>query len=122
MIIEYPDGDLVLVRRGVEPFKDSWAIPGGGVEAGETVEEAAVREAKEETGLDIELETLVGVYSDPKRDPRGPTVSIVFHAHPAGGTLEADTDAAEAIKTGDIFERELAFDHRKILEDFFASR
>ena len=122
IIIEFPDGEIVLVKRGVEPYKGRWAIPGGGVEIGETVEQAAVREAKEETGLDIKLTGLVGVYSDPNRDPRGHTVSIVYHAVPVGGDMKADTDAAEVIKTGDLFKNALAFDHKQILMDFLKSR
>ncbi len=122
IIIEFPDGEIVLVKRGVKPYKGRWAIPGGGVEIGETVEQAAVREAKEETGLDIKLTGLVGVYSDPGRDPRGHTVSIVYHAVPVGGDMKADTDAAEVIKTGDLFKNPLAFDHKQILMDFLKSR
>ncbi|SYZ74446.1 NUDIX hydrolase [Candidatus Zixiibacteriota bacterium] len=118
IIIEFPDHEIVLIKRGVEPFKGDWAIPGGGVEIGETVEQAAVREAKEETGLDIKLTGLVGVYSDPGRDPRGHTVSIVYHAIPVGGNMNADTDAAEVIKTADLFKNPLAFDHKNILEDW----
>jgi 8-oxo-dGTP diphosphatase len=116
-IIRYPDGDIVLIKRGHEPFAGQWAIPGGFVEYGETVEEAAVREANEETGLDIRLEKLVGVYSDPGRDPRGHTVSVVFLATPTGGTLRADSDAANALKTSDWRDLPLAFDHANILTD-----
>lgn len=117
IIIVYPDGDVVLIKRANEPFKGSWAIPGGFVEIGETVEQAASREAKEETGLDVDLIRLVGVYSDPTRDPRGHTVSIAFAAVPTGGMLRADTDAAEVIKTKDHKNLSLAFDHRIILDD-----
>ena len=119
IVVEFPDGEIVLIRRGVEPFKGKWAIPGGGVEVGETVEQAALRETKEETGLEVELDRILGVYSDPDRDPRGHTVSIVYHATPTGGELRADTDAAEAIKTRDFLKFPLAFDHRQILEDAF---
>ena len=122
IIIEFPDGEIVLVRRGVEPFKGMWALPGGGVEIGERVEEAAIREAKEETGLDIRLEGLVGVYSDPKRDPRGHVVSIVYHAVPVGGIFRANTDAAEVIKTAPRADFPLAFDHAQILADWMATR
>jgi len=69
-------GKVLLVQRALEPFAGKWALPGGFVEEGETVEQAAVREVKEETGLDIELEGLLGVYSDPGRDPRGHIISL----------------------------------------------
>src|SRR4051812_3054373 len=69
---------VVLVRRGSEPFEGRWALPGGFVEGGETVRQAAVREAAEETGLTVEVSRLVGVYSEPDRDPRGHNVSVAF--------------------------------------------
>jgi len=122
IIIEYDNGEVVLIERGNEPFKGQFAIPGGMVEIGETVENAAVREAKEETGLDIEIIKLLGVYSDPARDPRGHCVSIVFHARPIGGELKADSDAANAIRTSDYLKIDLAFDHNKIIRDFEISR
>ena len=86
---------VVLVMRKNPPFKGSWALPGGFVEYGETVEMAAIRETKEETGLDIELDGIVGVYSDPQRDPRGHIISICFLGNKIGGELVADTDAAD---------------------------
>ena len=103
------------------PFKGSWALPGGFVEYGETVEMAAIRETKEETGLDIELDGIVGVYSDPKRDPRGHIISICFLGNKIGGELVADTDAADVqcMEINEISKIELAFDHNKILEDAF---
>ena len=122
IIIEYPDGNIVLIERKFDPFKGRLAIPGGGVEIGETVEQAAIREAREETGLDIKLNRLIGVYSDPKRDPRGHCVSIVFHASPIGGELKADTDAARVLKTGDFLKLDLAFDHNQIIKDFSTGR
>lgn len=95
------------------------ALPGGFMDYGETVEAAAIREAKEETSLDVELQKLLGVYSDPKRDPRGQTVSVVFIAS-GRGKLEANDDAAEAaVFTKDSMPTELVFDHQKILEDYF---
>ena len=119
IIIEYDDGSIVLVKRKYEPFKGKLALPGGMVEIGETVEQAAMREAKEETGLEIKLNRLVGVYSDPGRDPRGHCVSIAFHATPIGGTLQADSDAAEVLRVRDYMKRELAFDHSMILKNAF---
>jgi len=103
------------------PYKGFWALPGGFVEYGETVESAALRETKEETGLDVTLDGIVGVYSDPERDPRGHIISICFLGHKTGGELVADTDAAEVkcIGFAEISDTDLAFDHRKILEDAF---
>lgn len=111
---------VVLIRRGSEPYEGMWALPGGFVEVGETAENAAVREAKEETNLDVELERLVGVYSEPDRDPRGHNVSVTFLARVTGGDPEAATDADE-VSVFDPSEVELAFDHRKIIEDALGS-
>jgi 8-oxo-dGTP diphosphatase len=107
---------VVVIRRGSEPFRGRWALPGGFVEVGETVEEAADREAAEETGLAVEVARLVGVYSDPERDPRGHNVSVAFLARVLGGDLVAATDASE-VAVLDPSSVELAFDHRKIIED-----
>ncbi len=107
---------VVLIRRGTEPFEGQWALPGGFVEVGETVEEAAYREAAEETGLAVEVARLVGVYSDPERDPRGHNVSVAFLARVLSGYLVAATDASE-VAVLDPSSVELAFDHRKIIED-----
>jgi len=111
------DGRFVLIRRKNEPFKGLWALPGGFVEVGETVEDAVRREAREETGLDIELIALLGVYSDPKRDPRGHTVSVVYLAKPVGGELCAADDAAEAAYFSPKDDPDLAFDHAIILNN-----
>jgi len=99
----------------------SWALPGGFVECGETVENAAIRETKEETGIHIELGSLVGVYSDPDRDPRGHVVTICFLGNKIGGTLKSATDAEDAryFDFDEISEIDLAFDHEKILQDSF---
>ena len=107
---------VVLIRRGSDPFEGRWALPGGFVEIGETVEEAAAREAAEETGLAVELARLVGVYSDPERDPRGHNVSVAFLARVLGGDLSAASDAAE-VAVLDPESVELAFDHRRIIAD-----
>ena len=111
---------VVLIRRGSDPFEGQWALPGGFVEVGETVEEAAVREAAEETGLAVELARLVGVYSEPDRDPRGHNVSVAFLARVQGGEPSAATDAAE-VSFLDPSTVELAFDHEKIIADALAS-
>jgi 8-oxo-dGTP diphosphatase len=108
---------VLLVRRKNEPFKGKWALVGGFVEYGERVEEAAKRECREETGLEVEVEGLVGVYSDPGRDPRGHVVSICFLARPVGGRLKGGSDASEARFFEKIPWDQLAFDHARILKD-----
>ena len=105
-----------MVRRGGEPFEGHWALPGGFVEVGETVHEAAVREAAEETGLTVEISRLVGVYSEPDRDPRGHNVSVAFLASVLGGQMRAASDAAE-VEVLDPDTVELAFDHSRIIAD-----
>ncbi|MDI6702590.1 NUDIX hydrolase [Methanothermobacter wolfeii] len=120
IIIRFPEDRVVLIRRANPPYRGAWAIPGGFVEYGETVEEAARREALEETGLEVELEGILGVYSDPSRDPRGHTVSICFTARPISGEAAADSDAEDLkiFKLDEVSGLELAFDHGKILRDF----
>lgn len=109
-------GKLVLVKRKNPPYQGYFALPGGFVEVGETVESAVVREAKEETGLDIEIIKLLGVYSDPSRDPRGHTVSICYLSK-GSGTLKAGSDAKDVglFCLNEI--PKLAFDHNKIIEN-----
>ncbi len=113
--------EFLLIKRKNDPFKDHWAFPGGFVDYGECVEDAAVREAKEETSIDVELSKLVGVYSKPNRDPRGHTVSVVFLAKGNFDDRKADDDAKEIkIFTFDkAFNTDLAFDHKEILEDIY---
>ena len=107
---------VVLVRRGSEPFEGQWALPGGFVEVGETVTQAAVREAEEETGLTVEVSRLVGVYSEPDRDPRGHNVSVAFLASVLSGRMRAASDAAE-VEVLDPSSVDLAFDHARIISD-----
>jgi 8-oxo-dGTP diphosphatase len=111
-------GGIVLVRRRNPP--PGWALPGGFVDYGETVEMAAAREAHEETGLNVELVELFQVYSDPNRDPRRHTISTVFIARAEGLPMAGD-DAAEAcVFAPDLLPVEIAFDHAQILADYFA--
>ena len=119
--IVIPDGEgrVLLIQRANDPYEGSWALPGGFVDVGETVEEAAVREAKEETGLDVDLLRLVGVYSEPDRDPRGHNVSVAFLAR-AEGDPSAASDAAE-VAFLDPASTDLAFDHESIIADALAS-
>ena len=107
---------IVLIRRSNEPFEGSWALPGGFVEVGESVERAAVREVEEETGLAVELVRLVGVYSRPDRDPRGHNVSVAYLARRVSGELAAGTDASE-VEALDPRSVSVAFDHAEIIRD-----
>ena len=109
-------GGIVLIRRNNPPYQGCYALPGGFVERGETVEVAAIREAREETGLDIDLLGLVGVYSDPARDPRGHVVSAAFLAR-GRGRLQSGSDARSAQVFSPEELPQLAFDHDRIIED-----
>ena len=111
---------IVLISRKNPPH--GWAIPGGFVDYGESLEEAAIREAKEETSLDVTLVQQFHTYSDPARDDRLHTISTVFIATATGTPIAAD-DAKDAIVvTADTIPPDMAFDHGKILEDYFKKR
>jgi len=116
VIIRYRGG-VILVRRKNEPYRGKWALPGGFVRYGERVDLAALREAGEETGLRVKLRDLLGVYSDPKRDPRGHVVSVCFLAQRVGGKIKAASDADKVKIFKKIPWEELAFDHADILKD-----
>ena len=116
-LVDRPGRPIVLIERRFPP--PGWALPGGFVDVGETVEAAARREAREETGLEVELDGLVGVYSDPKRDPRGHTVGIVFYGRARGEPVAGD-DAARVQAVDPETPPPLAFDHAQILADYRA--
>lgn len=116
IIIEM-DGGIVLIERKNPPY--GWAIPGGFVDYGESVEETAVREAKEETSLNVKIVSLLGVYSDPNRDPRFHTISTVFVAEATGQPKAADDAKQIGLFREQSLPEELAFDHAKILNDYF---
>jgi 8-oxo-dGTP diphosphatase len=111
------NGRVLLIRRKFPPFKGRYALPGGFIEIGETVEDACRRELLEETGVKASRLHLVGVYSDPKRDPRGHTCAIVFATRVRGAKAEAGDDAATAEWVAEWKNVELAFDHAKIVAD-----
>lgn len=110
-------GALLLVRRANPPFKGRLALPGGFVDVGETVAEACRRELAEETGVKVRDLVLVGVYSDPARDPRGHSVSVTFAAVMARARTRAGDDAAAAVWVRDWQSEPLAFDHDAIARD-----
>lgn len=110
-------GRLLLIKRAKPPFKGAYALPGGFVEIGETVEQAALRELREETGVSGRVVRLIGVYSDPKRDPRFHTVSCAFLVQPRTTKAAGGDDAASAGFIADWRGRRLAFDHAKIVAD-----
>lgn len=119
-IIIERNNKIVLIRRKNEPFKGKLALPGGFVNWGETVENAAMREAKEETSLDVKLKEILGIYSIPNRDPRGHLMTTVFIAKPINGKVKGGDDASSAswFKINKKVLNELSFDHRKILTDY----
>jgi 8-oxo-dGTP diphosphatase len=117
VIIELPSGGIVLIERKNPPF--GWAIPGGFVDVGETLEEAAAREALEETSLKVRLTAQMHAYSDPSRDPRLHTISVVFVARADGTPVAADDARGVGVFTEDTLPGLLAFDHARILRDYF---
>lgn len=114
------DKSVLLIQRKNEPYQGAWALPGGFVEYGEKTDDAVIREVFEETGLRVKIHMLLGVYSDPHRDPRGHTVSVVYLVDEMGGTLNAGDDAGGVrfFKVDQL--PTLAFDHAQIIQDALA--
>lgn len=115
-LIDLPNRPIVLIERKNPP--PGWAIPGGFVDIGESVPDAAVREALEETCLHVHLQCLLGCYSDPARDPRGHTVSMIYVAQAHGEPRAADDAASVGIFDPVAIDVPLAFDHDRILRDY----
>lgn len=119
LIIEIEGKGLVLIERLNPPH--GWALPGGFVDYGESLEQAAIREAKEETCLDIELLGQLHTYSDPGRDPRMHCISTVFVARATGIPKAEDDAKSVALFPKDRLPETMAFDHRQILQDYLDS-
>ncbi len=115
-LTDFPDRPIVLIERANPPY--GWAIPGGFVDLGEIVEQAAVREAKEEVQLEVRLIALLGIYSDPIRDSRGHTVTAVYVAEAAGMPVAADDAKNCRLFRLDELPETLAFDHAQVLSDY----
>ena len=111
------DKKILLIKRKNEPFKDKWALPGGFVEYGERVEDAVVREVFEETGLKTNILYLIGIYSDPSRDPRGHVVSVVYLLKIDKGQVKSGDDASDAKFFNIDNLPDLSFDHNIILKE-----
>ncbi|HSS45191.1 MAG TPA: NUDIX hydrolase [Thermoanaerobaculia bacterium] len=115
-------GRLLLVRRGRPPFRGRWCLPGGFCEWKETTEACCARETKEETGLDVAVGSLLGVYSRPDRDPRGHNVTVLYAAKPVRGRVKGGDDAAEArwFTPRELCNLPFAFDHGRIVSEQLA--
>jgi len=119
-VILFQKNSIVLIRRKNPPFKGELALPGGFVDIGETIETACIREAYEETNINVKLIKLIGIFSDPKRDPRGHTVSIAFLCEPLSKNekplAKDDAQALEIVPISKLASLKLAFDHLDIIK------
>lgn len=118
IIIEIDNEGILLIERKNPPY--GWAIPGGFVDYGESLENAAIREAREETSVEVELIRQLHTYSEPSRDPRQHTISTVYVGKGRGKPRAEDDAKSVAIFREDNLPGKLAFDHRQILEDYFS--
>ncbi len=118
-VIKFNKTSIVLIHRKNPPFKGELALPGGFVEVGETVEDACIREAYEETNIRVTIKKLIGVFSAPNRDPRGHNISIAFLCEPLTDSekpiAKDDAQSLEIVKITDIASLKLAFDHKDII-------
>ncbi|MFX0034656.1 MAG: NUDIX domain-containing protein [Candidatus Hermodarchaeota archaeon] len=119
-VILYEKNNIILIRRKYPPFQGEYALPGGFVDIGETVEDACIREVEEETNINVKIVKLIGVFSDPKRDPRGHTITIAFLCEPLTKNekpkAKDDAAALEIISISNIASLKLAFDHMEIIK------
>lgn len=118
------EGRVLLIARKNPPFQGSWALPGGFVDIGEDPRDACVREMREETGLDVEVTELGGLYGAPSRDPRGHTVTAVYRCRVLAGEAKAGDDAADArwFRVDELPATSLAFDHRDVLAELLEGK
>ena len=122
-VVKYSENSIVLIRRKNPPFRGEFALPGGFVDVGETVEEACIRETYEETNIRVTIKKLIGVFSAPNRDPRGHNISIAFLCEPLTDSekplAKDDAQALEIVKLTDLSSLKLAFDHKDIINALF---
>jgi len=118
-VILYGKDNIILIKRKNPPYQGHYALPGGFMDVGETIEHACIREVKEETNIDVKIIKMIGVFSDPKRDPRDHTVTIAFLCEPLtdheNPKAQDDAAALEIVPLKDIPNMEIAFDHKEII-------